>query len=1170
MPRISIRRAQTPNAARNPNINPRAWLSRLPVLLLAASGLLASSPAAWSQASPEWTWMAGSNKANQPGIYGSLGTPAPGNTPGSRVGASTWTDSSGNLWLFGGSGSDATGNYGYNDLWEFSPSTNEWTWMGGSNTVPCVNQGTCGQPGQYGNPGVYGSLGTSAPGNIPGGRYAASAWIDSSGHLWLFGGFGVDAASNAGYLNDLWEFSPSTKEWTWMGGSSTLTCNSSGICGNPGVYGNLGTPAPGNIPGGTFQPSSWTDSNGHFWLFELSGFNADGNSAYLFDFWEFNPATKEWTWRAGSNTASPEGSYGTLGVPAPGNNPPPRGEPLSWTDHSGHFWLYGGYVFDEQAFLDFDLDDLWEFNPSTNEWTWMGGTNFITGQYLHLPPVYGRIGIPAPGATPGGRVGSETWVDNSGNFWLFGGSLDDLGYNEPASADDLWEFSPISMEWTWMGGSTALNQGGVYGVFGSPAPGNSPGSRAGGSSWSDNNGNLWLFGGESVTGVADFGLHNDLWRLQLSVAGTLQATKTTLASSSASSVYTDPVTFTVKVSSGTNTPPDGDIAVFLDNGSGTPIGNIRLTGGTGQFTTLALLPGTHSITAVFPGDLTFAQSTSAALTHTVAKAPSSLKLTATPTPEGMALIATAYGPYYTYGVQSPTGTITFTSGSTVLGTASLNSGLAGIPFNSVPVGAYSLTAQYPGDENYTGSTSNAVVQVLVPPLNVWTWINGGEVVNQNGEFGILGTASAGNIPGSRDGSADWTDSAGNLWLFGGKGYDSLGAKGALNDMWKYNSTANEWTWISGSISANKPGVYGQLAVGAFTNLPGSRSGPVSWTDSSGNLWLFGGTGLDASGTSGELNDLWMFNPASSVWTWMGGSSTVGAKGGQPGVYGTLGTAAVGNLPGSRDSAASWTDQSGNFWLFGGIGFDSNGNKGQLNDLWEFNPAANQWTWIAGHPTLNTAGGRFGIYGIKGTPAAANAPGGRHSASTWIDINGNFWLFGGGGFGASGSGGKLDDLWEFNPTTNQWTWMGGPQTAGPTNLQPGVYGTQGIAAAGNFPGGRYEAASWVDKSGNFWLLGGEGFDSKGTAGSLNDLWVFNPSTNQWMWIGGSSTVASYGGQRGVYGYETKGKPTLTNIPGSRSSSATWTDPTGKLWLFGGLGDDVDGTFDLLNDLWQFQP
>ena len=66
---------------------------------------------------------------------------------------------------------------------------------------------------------------------------------------------------------------------------------------------------------------------------------------------------------------------------------------------------------------------------------------------------------------------------------------------------------------------------------------------------------------------------------------------------------------------------------------------------------------------------------------------------------------------------------------------------------------------------------------------------------------------------------------------------------------------------------------------------------------------------------------------------MGGPSVVLQN--QPGIYGTEGTAAPGNIPGVRANAVSWTDGSGNFWLFGGTGWDSAGNLGNLNDLWKF-------------------------------------------------------------------------------------------------------------------------------------------------------------------------------------------------------------------------------------------
>ena len=132
----------------------------------------------------------------------------------------------------------------------------------------------------------------------------------------------------------------------------------------------------------------------------------------------------------------------------------------------------------------------------------------------------------------------------------------------------------------------------------------------------------------------------------------------------------------------------------------------------------------------------------------------------------------------------------------------------------------------------------------------------------------------------------------------------------------------------------------------------------------------------------------------SEWTWMGGSSALGNNGGQAGVYGALGTHAAGNTPGGRNGAASWTDNSGHLWLFGGWGYDANGNSGYLNDLWEFNPATSEWVWMSGSNTVGSHGGQPGVYGALGVPAAGNTPGGRNGSASWTDSSGNLWLFGG--------------------------------------------------------------------------------------------------------------------------------------------------------------------------------
>ena len=148
-------------------------------------------------------------------------------------------------------------------------------------------------------------------------------------------------------------------------------------------------------------------------------------------------------------------------------------------------------------------------------------------------------------------------------------------------------------------------------------------------------------------------------------------------------------------------------------------------------------------------------------------------------------------------------------------------------------------------------------------------------------------------------------------------------------MWKYS--AGEWTWVSGSNAVGQSGTYGTQGIAAAGNVPGARSAPIGWADAAGNLWLFGGGGYDSTGLGGNLNDLWEYS--SGEWAWMGGQNIVN----QAGIYGTQNVAASSNIPGARSGAVGWTDATGNFWLFGGRGLDSNAALGGLNDLWEYQP-----------------------------------------------------------------------------------------------------------------------------------------------------------------------------------------------------------------------------------------
>jgi hypothetical protein len=63
--------------------------------------------------------------------------------------------------------------------------------------------------------------------------------------------------------------------------------------------------------------------------------------------------------------------------------------------------------------------------------------------------------------------------------------------------------------------------------------------------------------------------------------------------------------------------------------------------------------------------------------------------------------------------ETPAGeTVTFMDGSTQLGTGALNGGSASFTTSTLPPGTNAITAVYAGDSNFTGSTSNAVSQVV--------------------------------------------------------------------------------------------------------------------------------------------------------------------------------------------------------------------------------------------------------------------------------------------------------------------------------------------------------------------------------------------------------------------------------------------------------------------------
>lgn len=354
----------------------------------------------WKFDGTNWTWVKGANTVNSAGAYGTKGVADPANEPGARVSGTTWVDSSGNLWLFGGCAGINSGDC-FSDLWKFDGIN--WTWVAGPNTKNTN--------------GVYGTKGIANAANFPGGRQGAAGWIDSADNLWIFGAnAGLEESfGTPSTLNDLWKFDGTN--WTWVAGPKTI--------GGPGDgnWGTINVPAASNIPSSRGKSISWVDSSDNLWLFGGSSYDGEFN-----DLWKFDGTN--WTWKGGSNSANQTGIYGKKNIAGSQNRIGSRGNGIGGKLPNGRIWIFGGFGVDANGDSG-QLNDLWIFDGKN--WTWKGGTNLVT-----QAGNFGPKGKAGTSYYPGGRFGPSGWTDSRGNIWIFGGQgIDANGNNE--FQNDLWK-----------------------------------------------------------------------------------------------------------------------------------------------------------------------------------------------------------------------------------------------------------------------------------------------------------------------------------------------------------------------------------------------------------------------------------------------------------------------------------------------------------------------------------------------------------------------------------------------------------------------------------------------------------------------------------------------------------------------------------------------------------
>ena len=366
---------------------------------------------------------------------------------------------------------------------------------------------------------------------------------------------------------------------------------------------------------------------------------------------------------------------------------------------------------------------------------------------------------------------------------------------------------------------------------------------------------------------------------------------------------------------------------------------------------------------------------------------------------------------------SPTGTVTFREGSTVLGMATVSNGTASLVLSNLSIGQHTITATYSGDANNAPSTTN--IQVTIHNLAVRADFNGdgksdilwrhtdgtNNVWHVNGAVingGVLSIASQGLLPTVAD--AGWSVA----------GIGDFNGDGKADILWRHTDGTN-YVWMIDGATING-GVLTISSQGLLPAVPDPN-------------WAVAGIG-DFNG-DGKSDILWRHADGTNYVWHVDGASITG---------GVLAIASQGLLPGADTT-----------WSVAGVG-DYNGD-GKADILWRRNDGTN-YVWHVDGASIN--GGVLAISSQGLLPIVDN---------TWSVV----------GVGDYNGDGKADVLWRRNDGTN-YIWHvdgaiinGGVLSIPSQGLLPSVTDVGwSVVGAGDYNGGGKNDVLWRHVDGTNWV------------------------------------------------------------------------------------------------------
>lgn len=1005
------------------------------------------------------------------------------NHPSARLDFAYVTDKSGDHWIFGGNGvSNGTTHVGtgwnLNDFWNVTEGKLVSGTNVGGNTSP-----------------IYGTTGQESQFNRPGSRSNAVMWCDGNGYIWLFGGWGMDITGNQGRLNDLWRYNPETGYWAFMRGSYYRNQN--------GIYNQLGVADAASCPGGRNRPITAVDQSGNLWLYGGYGMPASGSETGLADLWHYNVSTNVWTWMGGVNYGGigPNPNWNYKGTYNSGAFPGTRWEGGAAVDTNDVLWFFGGNNGNGQC------DDLWKMQLNARaEVSYLkqdssiffilannSGTSVRKGTNYGIAKLNGTIHRKtytirntSVGILKFGAIRAEISGTDAADFKIVKGPKRTLKFGETTQI--TVEFKPqtagiksaalkiytnsatnstfqlnlkgraisdeLSFEqWNWVHGAGTHYEAGYY-VSGDDKSGY-PGSRYYDASCVDDLGRLWIWGGFGNASSSDRGWLNDLWVYD-SRTGTWEWV------SGSNTVNQAAIYGTKGTGSNTNRPSGKQNPnMWYHNGF------IYIFGGYGDMDNVTSYSNEFWRYEISSSEWTW-------------------------------LGGGNQGAYY--GVYT-----------------------ASTPANNHP-GSRMRAANFAfdgklylfGGYGYASTGGIGYLNDLWeydPSTGNWSHISGKNIVNQLGTYGG-GSSDPNNIPGGRQCKAT-VDDDGNAYFFGGYGYASSGG-GYLNDLWKYEISTGKWTWVSGNDLAGQSPIHGTVGTPTATTVPGGRYGVGVLCDEVGDIWVFGGRGIDSEKRIGFLNDLWHFDVNSEKWTWEGGETkgyldqTIYAQDFQDGNRGLELTEI------SLNGTNTWwrADYNGNYYAeINGYGDNANSEDWLITpslDLSAFNYAE-----ITFRNVSNYSGGTFQVLVSTNWDGTTSGL----SSATWTDLSSNAY-FSQGNWESSWTTLDLSNYISTN-TYVAWYYTGSPTSSrtqqiddiavrGVQNYAKGNYSFTGSASSSAYPAAKAYPYFLMDNSGGFILGGGQGVSpfTYNNAHAINDLWYYRPSGG-YIWDGGNNSWATGG-------------------------------------------------------------